>query len=498
LMAGRYNAWRPQMENTLMRAGIAKRDYAEKCADWAALASAVENWSREEELESINYALGRSSGAKSGKNAASAASVDSGRGSEKEQRRGAIEAVARMRKAFTLLYQALPDDLRRLIAGVPQGYAYGLWSWLEERYQSTEQDNIGDLWEEFTRLEMNDGEAFEAYKARVDQTFALLEHAKDKPSPGLYSHRLLWKLTPNYNPAVLALKASGKLKDASKIDWSEVVIFVNNHERSESRLAGNGDDVYSSGFASAATRMNNRSDGRRGGSVTKADRKDGVKCYNCGELGHIASGCRAGNKNTRRREETGQDPEDDRGAAGGSRREYGQMARQRSRFDNLSSESDFASDEERFGYSACLMSNRGVMKSGEQREAANAVRERQNAVSTTTDAEAETTQLASSTRLVSFMPLKSRVSSVGCGSSGLHPEHEERLNSGDQHRQRNTQTLQQHRSKGKSGVAKSALKKNESDDHSGWKTVGSKARRGKNITHEEEIQDSEEFEESVL
>jgi hypothetical protein len=66
---------------------------------------------------------------------------------------------------------------------VPQGYAYGIWSWLEKRFQSTEQDNVGDLWEEFTTLSMDEDEFFDVYKARVDRVFGLLAHAKDKPSP---------------------------------------------------------------------------------------------------------------------------------------------------------------------------------------------------------------------------------------------------------------------------------------------------------------------------
>ena len=76
------------METTLMRAGITKRDYAEECADWAALANAVDNWSREEEQESIDYALGRRSGASS-KSVPSA----SERQLEKDTRRGAMEEL---------------------------------------------------------------------------------------------------------------------------------------------------------------------------------------------------------------------------------------------------------------------------------------------------------------------------------------------------------------------------------------------------------------------
>jgi len=198
--------------------------------------------------------------------------------------------VARTKRAYGLLYQALPDDLRRLVAAVPQGYAYGLWSWLEKRFQSTEQDNVGELWDEFTQLAQGDDESFDQYKARVDRVYGLLEHAKDKPSRGQYTHRLLWKLSPQYNAAVLALRAGGKLKESDKIDWDEIVAFVNNHERSQQRLdAGDGGQM-----AAAATR------GVRGSR--------GMECFNCGEIGHLARNCR--NQRKERRREGEQDDED--------------------------------------------------------------------------------------------------------------------------------------------------------------------------------------------
>lgn len=176
-----------------------------------------------------------------------------------------------------MLYQSLSDELRRLVAQVPQGYAYGIWSWLEKRFQSTEQDHVGDLWDEFTKLVQEESESFDMYKARVDRVYGLLVHAKDKPSPGLYAHRLLWKLSPRYNPAVLALKASGKLKDASAIDWSEIVSFVNNHERSQQRLAMNEEEEQQRGFAAM----------QRGSGSAKD-----IKCYNCGKKGHMARSCK--------------------------------------------------------------------------------------------------------------------------------------------------------------------------------------------------------------
>lgn len=280
LVAGRYAEWRPRMEAALMRAGIAVRDYTVENPDWAALVEAVEKWERADEDASIAYALGRKSAS------ATSAGTAGPSPAEKEARRAAIEAVARGKRTYTLLYQTLPDELRRLVAHVPQGYAFGLWSWLEKRFQSTEQDNVGDLWDQFTALYQADDETFDEYKARVDSVHRLLTHAKDKPSAGLYAHRVLWKLSSRYRPAVLALKASGKLKEAEKIDWDEIVAFMNNHERSEVRLAG-ADANGPSELSMAATAAY----GRRGGRG-RFDGAAALECYNCGEKGHIARKCK--------------------------------------------------------------------------------------------------------------------------------------------------------------------------------------------------------------
>lgn len=140
------------------------------------------------------------------------------------------------------------------------------------------QDNIGDLWDKFTGLSQEPDEAFDEYKARVDHLYGLLTHAKDKPSAGLYAHRVLWKLSQRYGAAVLALKASGKLKDADKIDWDEIVAFINDHERSESRL--NNDTEDRDGTIMAIS--------HRGGYMTNVE----CTCFNCGHKGHMARDCK--------------------------------------------------------------------------------------------------------------------------------------------------------------------------------------------------------------
>lgn len=324
LQAAGYAGWRPAMENVLMRAGIAERDYKEENSDWAALVAAVDAWARADESASIALALGRVSASASSKAGPSAA--------EKESRRGAMEAVARTRRAYTLLYQALGDDLRRLVAQVPQGYAYGLWSWLETRFQSTEQDSVGDLWDEFTQLLQGDDESFDEYKARVDRVYGLLAHAKDKPSPGLYAHRLLWKLSRRYSPAVLALKASGKLKVPGDINWDEVVAFVNNHERSAQRLEADDGDRQDQGRAMAATRGGRRGDGGED-DKGRGNALAGVVCYRCGEKGHIARSCnRRDTRADGRRDRSGRgDEHDEEEATPGTATGDGQGRRRQTR-----------------------------------------------------------------------------------------------------------------------------------------------------------------------
>jgi hypothetical protein len=129
-------------------------------------------------------------------------------------------------------------------------------------------------------MEQSDEESFDQFKARVDHVYGLLVHAKDKPSPGLYTHRLLWKLLPQYTPAVLALKASGKLKEPEKIVWDEIASFVNNHERSQQRLSERDDNGL--GHAMAATSTRRYGPGKKGGNFA---------CFNCGENGHLSRQC---------------------------------------------------------------------------------------------------------------------------------------------------------------------------------------------------------------
>ena len=169
---------------------------------------------------------------------------------------------------------------------MPQGYAYGIWVLLETKFRNTEQDNVGDLWAQFVNLAQEPEEKFDEYKARADAVLALLTHAKETPPAGLYSYVLLWKLQPRYEHAVLALKASGQIKEPARIDWASIVAFMSNHERSQGRYDGREGEDGSRAFATRS----------RGQAQTQAHGSNMIECYNCGEKGHIARNCEQGRR----------------------------------------------------------------------------------------------------------------------------------------------------------------------------------------------------------
>ena len=146
---------------------------------------------------------------------------------------------------------------------------------------------MADLWERFTALEQSSDESFEEYKARVDELRSLLVHAKDPPSHGQYTHRLLWKLQQKYDQAVLALKAGDRIKDTEKIDWVEVSSFMANHERSQLRL--NGVNESPAERTMAARGNNNNSGGAS--SRKQAGVATDYRCFECGTVGHIKRFC---------------------------------------------------------------------------------------------------------------------------------------------------------------------------------------------------------------
>lgn len=209
---------------------------------------------------------------------------------EKERRKRLREMVQRSEKAYAALFDALLPELQPQIAHIPSGFAYGLWKWLQDKYQSTETDAVHDLIDQWMELRMKDDELFDAYRARVNHVHTLLEHADEKPSVRVYAYKLLDKLKPDYIPAVLALKASGKLKIDGKTvpNWDEVAAFVNAHERNVLRLEKEDSNDESSVPGAAMSARRAYAATARGSTYKNGK---GPQCWRCDRYGHILSKC---------------------------------------------------------------------------------------------------------------------------------------------------------------------------------------------------------------
>ena len=83
----------------------------------------------------------------------------------KSARKIIAQTVERSRKVYGSIYASLPTELRAQVAHIAQGFANGLWVWLETKFQSTEEDHVSDLLESWSTLHQDVGESFDAFRA---------------------------------------------------------------------------------------------------------------------------------------------------------------------------------------------------------------------------------------------------------------------------------------------------------------------------------------------
>ena len=314
----RYSSWRPRAMAFMLKVGIPTKAYFESIPRWNDFENAVNQWDADDFNDAVSIEV---DGVKNTNNVSSTtitntntnpANAGPGTSQTKTTRDEAIvarrrvirELVKSSYEAYGYLYEALTDDLRAVVKAVPTGYAYGIWKFLEDKYQNTEQDNVAELYKKWNDLTIHEDESFDSYKARVDEIHTLLDRAKDKPSPGMYQYTVLDKaaVLPKFRPAVLALRAGDRfnVKDPAKTNWVDVVSFINAHERNEDRLndaQAERDETQLAANAMARPKPWNKlkgamTDGKWARTKTSSD----VECHYCHEKGHIKPQCPKLNK----------------------------------------------------------------------------------------------------------------------------------------------------------------------------------------------------------
>src|SRR5215217_4027516 len=322
-----YGEWRASMNVYLEKhgaQGVHSDELSEE--DWLMDEQAVNAWNK----QTVNAARAavRARGAAAGEKKESESAGDSKSNlaagpvaltaEEKADRAVVAAFVQRSHKAFGTIYNAIPEEMRSLVAHIPVGWAYGLWKWLEKKFQSTEADNVHTLIRELFDLKNTADESFDEWRARVNKLCTLLEHAKEKPSATMYSFVMLDRLHPRFNQAVLALKNGTMLKDAEKIDWEAVAALLNAHDRNERQMAASaasadasamaaqtktyygltpgGEQKGSNGPKYPAAGKERRGSGSGGNYNNGRGRehhpgKDTRTCFVCGVIGHIARDC---------------------------------------------------------------------------------------------------------------------------------------------------------------------------------------------------------------
>lgn len=303
-----YAVWRPLIVTHMMRVGIDDRHYSRPIIGWEAAVAAATVAADDDEAESLRFVLSggvvkdepaTSSGTPARAKDPSKALTEAAQQVAAAHRKKVAMMVAQTKRAYAILHAAIPDDVRALIGGVPHGYAFGLWSLLEARYQGKTDDNLATVWMRFTGCSQEVGEPFDAYAARVEKDAELLKAAKQEPPSGLRKVQLLYRLQPMYAVPRLALETTGKLTDTDAIDWTYVKVVMANHEREHAREHGANEG---SSYAMAAMRPSSSAQHKQASYSKASSSSSGsnagddsrfahIQCFNCNEFGHFARKC---------------------------------------------------------------------------------------------------------------------------------------------------------------------------------------------------------------
>jgi transposase InsO family protein len=334
-----YAVWRPKAEVFLGLKGLRESlvDFATE-KQWRKVTAHAEAWAAADKAELLNALFGddleeeekdavddgddsvsdgsshttrgAAAAAAQGKATPSSASLQAPlKEKEADLRKQVTAMIRRSEMAYGHIFSALPNDVALMVKVVPQGWALGLWRWLECKFQSTASDNVNALLRDWHSLRQEEGEPFDLYRARVDDLHVRLAAAKEKPTPRAYAYALVNSLLPQYDVVVMALETGMLLgvRDYAKIDWEEIAKIINMHER-KIRTQLSKEAAAASAKAMALQHIHRKQQATSGGAPAGPgtgfrsghgeERADRRRCYTCGQIGHLRATCPTGKRTT--------------------------------------------------------------------------------------------------------------------------------------------------------------------------------------------------------
>ena len=180
LSGGGYAVWKPKAEVFLGLKGLreALLDFATE-KQWLKVTTRAAEWAAADKAELLSVLFGddteeegddedggssdaESAGSSQATQAAAALAARASlreplKEKEADMRKQAAAMIKRSEMAYGHIFIALPNDVALMVKVVPQGWARGLWLWLESKFQSTASDNVNALLRDWHNIRQAEG-----------------------------------------------------------------------------------------------------------------------------------------------------------------------------------------------------------------------------------------------------------------------------------------------------------------------------------------------------
>lgn len=199
-----------------------------------------------------------------------------------EDKKNLISTVYKIERVYSVIYRAIPHQLRIQIGIEHKGNGNYLWKWLSSTIEPTSIGALSDKYTQLLGMRQHSGERFAVWKARVDALNDRLAGSDFEMRPAAYRYHVLTYTTNDYRSVITNIELTKEMRDDPDDRagmWLKITNFITNYERAHMK------DItdLTSETAMAAS-----------ASYKPGQKKDysTFTCHNCGQLGHAKFQCK--------------------------------------------------------------------------------------------------------------------------------------------------------------------------------------------------------------